>query len=316
MVFSQRSTAQLTRICEILKNKQALSFVKKTLKESYKEFYFDYVNQIDDMVEDSFYLLLLSQSDGLDLDKLIRMSDLIKRQIFHNHDSSFWFNDIYKQYKLYIRPQKDLSLIKRHIKGKKVLDFGSGGGYLALAMHKAGFNVYTADVLDYRIPDAVALPFVKMKNPLDVPFNNDSFDTVIVKTVLHHVDAKNLSMLVRKLVRVGKRIIVEEDTYDVPSYVSGLEKGLKEQPFLKEFLEMPKKTQLESLSLLDYFANAIVLGSFGVPEINFPFQFKTVEEWKQMFESAGAKLTNASLFGFSNGKMHKNCQAWMTFDRI
>ena len=59
----------------------------------------------------------------------------------------------------------------------------------------------------------------------------------------------------------------------------GLAERLKTQPLLGTFVAMPLDMQHQALVLIDFFSNAIAQ---GIPEMNMPFEFKTVTEWQQV----------------------------------
>ena len=80
-------------------------------------------------------------------------SELLERT-FRKWDPSFWFNQIYHQYKTQTKPETDFQQLQKLIPGKRVLDYGCGSGYLAARLAKGGYKVFTADVLDYRYEEA------------------------------------------------------------------------------------------------------------------------------------------------------------------
>lgn len=316
MLNSTKSKQRFVSILrDALLSEAPLNFFIKAIKLSYVEFYHEHATELNNMIDQSVSLLRDSQKDGESVEKLYQAVERAKSECFKKGDNLYWFNSAYAKYKVDIRPKKDLKLIGEFIKGKKILDLGSGGGYLAMELTKRGFDVTMTDVLDYRVPQALSIPFKKMESPSTIPFPTDYFDCIIVKTVLHHVDEENIPKLISEIARVARRVIVEEDTYCLEESMPQLADMQKEQPLLKEFCGMSCEDQKKSLALLDYFANAIALGSLGVPEINFTFQFKPVEEWKKLFGVQKLILKHTKLFGFSEGKMHKNCQVWMIYDR-
>ena len=301
---------------EALTDRHALDFFTQSIKESYLEFYSAYKIQIEEMIDKALELLLLSQKNGPSEAALHDAVELIKKRIMKKNNDLYWFNKIYADYKINIRPKRDLALIQKYISGKTVLDFGCGGGYLALSLSKLGLTVYLTDVLDYRIGEALSMPFSVMQNPYTIPYYSIDFDTSIVKTVLHHVDKDNIPLLISELSRVSNRVIIEEDTYDVHSNdIENYKEAYNSQPRLRQFLSLAPKEQYHALILIDYFANAVALGSLGVPEINFSFEFKPPCVWKSMFEANDFELKHSVLFGFEKEKMHKNCQVWMVFDK-
>jgi len=90
--------------------------------------------------------------------------------------------------------------------GSKILDLGCGSGIAAKYFQdffKA--KVFGVDVRDNRL---VKIPF-KIIDGKNLPFENDSFDVVLINYVLHHCE--DPESLLREAKRVAKRIIIFED---------------------------------------------------------------------------------------------------------
>ena len=69
--------------------------------------------------------------------------------------------------------------------------------------------------------------------------------------------------------------------------------------FLQEFVLMPLKDQLRTLMLYDFVDNAFVQ---GIPEMNFPFQFRTVPQWQSVLAANGFNVVETDLIGFKGRK--------------
>jgi len=301
------------RVHKALADPRALDFFVKTVCESYQEFYGAYRQESEAIIRAAVGLLLDSQSRGPSAARLAETLEVIQRDLTRKDDRTFWFNVVYQHYKITVRPQRDSGRIRGFIRGGAVLDLGCGGGYLALELAKLGHAVTMTDLLDYRVDAARALPFVQMPNPHTLPFAADSYDTIIAKTVLHHVDKEHLPLLLGELSRVAQRVIVLEDTYDVhEEEVENYDAACVSQPNLREYMTLTPNEQRHVLVLLDYFGNAVAR---GIPTMNFPFEFKPPRTWKAMFEAYGFQLGKCIVDGYEAGKMHKCCQVWMIFDR-
>lgn len=103
--------------------------------------------------------------------------------------------------------------ITQEVHGKTVLDVGCGFGSLVEHLRRAGFQPIGIDMLDFcvkagtkRYPQA-DLRYVASEK---LPFANHSFDTVVLKEVLHHIHGESDSQaFFRELLRVcSKRVIV------------------------------------------------------------------------------------------------------------
>jgi 2-polyprenyl-3-methyl-5-hydroxy-6-metoxy-1,4-benzoquinol methylase len=302
---------QHKQIYKCLQNDKVASFVKRQYITSYSRYFVGHEDECKRMLEHSFEALKKSQEGGLNSEKWNKAIYMISKDIFKIHDDSFWFSKMHYAYKTLIRPKKDYESVSSLLKGKIIHDFGCDGGFFSLELLRNGYNVVLSDVVDHRIPEVKHLAFHHMKNPTDVGFLSDTVDTTIVKTVLHHIDKKYLLKVLTKLKKTGSRIIVEEDIYGAPSFMKDASDKLISQKNFKEFASMSLEEQYQYCTLTDYFSNAVI---YGRPDITFPFNFKTVDEWKSIFKSAGFNLKDCVINGFNDWKLTQNCQAWFVLD--
>jgi hypothetical protein len=93
-------------------------------------------------------------------------------------------------------------------------------------------------------------------------------------------------IVIRRLRAVARHVLIKEDTYGLPDDMEGLAETLKTQPLLRNFVSMPLDAQQQALALIDFFANAIAQ---GLPEMNMPFEFKTVTEWRKCCGATDSK---------------------------
>lgn len=116
---------------------------------------------------------------------------------------------------------KKVKLIASFFADKKesILDFGCGDLSFAKALKKQRQNLIITgiDVVDFNIREK-SIKFVHY-NGQELPFKNNTFDTVIAFHVLHHTD--NAKKYFRELVRVAKRRIllvesVARTSFDFP----------------------------------------------------------------------------------------------------
>jgi ubiquinone/menaquinone biosynthesis C-methylase UbiE len=134
--------------------------------------------------------------------------------------------------------------------GSKILDLGCGSGICA----KYFQDFFKAKVIGIDIRDnrLVPIPF-QIFDGKNLPFENDSFDVVLINYVLHHCQSPE--ELLKEAKRVGKRIIVFED----------LPEG-----FLAEL-----RCKIHQI---------IFPGSKKI------FNFKKKEEWEKIFEKLDLKI--------------------------
>jgi len=134
--------------------------------------------------------------------------------------------------------------------GSKILDLGCGSGIAAREFQdffKA--KVIGIDIRDNRL---VPIPF-QIFDGKNLPFENDSFDIVLINYVLHHCE--DPETLLREAKRVAKRIIIFED--------------------LPEGFLAKLRCQIHQITF------------FGGKRT---FNFKKREEWKKIFEKLGLKI--------------------------
>ena len=298
--------AQYDFIYETLQHETAaLNFTLSLLEKSYKSHFPDHAGDVSALLENACKYLLEAGSGG----ELYQICEEVYRQFFKSEGIESWFSSGYSSYKSQRKPMQDFNNLADAIKGSTVLDFGCGRGHLAVLIARAGFDCYTTDVMDYRCADAGVLPFRQMASPVDVPYPDDMFDSAIVKTVLHHVDATDLTPLLNNLRRVARRLIIEEDTYAVPAASLGPAAGQVE---ITEFNKLDDRDQFRVLVLIDFFGNAVAQ---GLVDMNFGCQFKRISEWHSLFDSFGLRIAETELAGFRPGNIHKTCQVRFVVDR-
>jgi ubiquinone/menaquinone biosynthesis C-methylase UbiE len=139
-------------------------------------------------------------------------------------------------------------------KGSKILDLGCGRGTTAVTFK----NYFQAEIMGVDIRDQriVDLPF-QVFDGMNLPFPNNSFDTVMINYVLHH--AENPQELIKEARRVSRdKIIVYED--------------LKEKGLANVFLWLHKTTY-----------------KISAPFQKNPINFYNEGEWEGIFRQLGLK---------------------------
>lgn len=301
------------QIISALNSPEVAAFTRSVLIASYEHFFPEHKKEAAAMVTSAFEILKNSQKNGDNTGKLKEATLHINKTIFHKDDPEFWFNRDHKHYKINIRSQEDYRCIEQFIKGKRILDFGSNGGYFALELEKHGYEVMTTDVLDYRDPKAKHLPFRKMATATDIPYEENTADTAVVKTVLHHIDNNNLPKILKNLMKIAGRLIIKEDLYGVNRETQGISPLLALQPELRKFIELSRDDQYLFLVLIDFFGNTV---AHGLTEMNLSFDFKTLEEWIRLFAANNLTVKFVKFYGFEKTKLHNSLQVWIVCDRI
>ncbi|MGH2685695.1 MAG: class I SAM-dependent methyltransferase [Actinomycetota bacterium] len=151
-------------------------------------------------------------------------------------------------------------------RGWEVLDLGSGTGRMARWLRRrAGVRPTLADVVEFGNRVA-GLPYVRLEDPIALPFPDRGFDAVLLLFVLHHIeDWDDQERLLGEVARVtGRRAVVMEDT---------------------------------PLSRVDRMFNiawdwALNL-RHGVPK---PFTFRTAEGWTEVFRRVGFRVIHRETY--------------------
>lgn len=302
----------LRTVADALRSAIVVEFVSTSVKAGYREFFGGRSDEVCGMVDQAFDQLSRSQQGGIDPGRLVEVTSALLHDTFRKSDPSFWFNRIYHQYKTQAKPETDFQRLQTLLPGKRVLDYGCGSGYLAARLARGGYEVFTTDVLDYRYPEARHLPFVQMTSATDIAYPDDSVDVALVLAVLHHINPDDLPAVIERLRKIARYALIKEDTYGLPDHGEGLAESLRTQPLLRTFASMTLEAQRQVLVLIDFFANAIAQ---GIPEMNMPFEFKTVTEWKQVLPQNGFRVNRSLVAGFEPGLMHKSCHVWLVCER-
>jgi SAM-dependent methyltransferase len=296
------------RFSDLLSNPQVFNFSRRTITESYVACAPGHEEEMRVLLERAFALLVAARGDERRLQKSVA---LLIDEVFRKADPDFWFNRLYLHYKQEFKPRKRFRQLRPWLQGKRVLDLGCGSGRLSLQLAQGGFEPALTDVLDYRAPEARHLPFARMEQPLRIPYADGAFDSAVVMAVLHHVAPQNLALLLQELRRVTRRVIVEEDSFELPADLEGLGGRLAQDAQLRAFVALPPEDQLRYTMFLDYFANAITQ---GLPQMETPFDFKTVREWQRLFAEQGFTVRQTLLQGFQRGHFNRTCHVWFVLD--
>ena len=174
--------------------------------------------------------------------------------------------------------------IKPFLKGHDILDLGCGDGKVGDIISKEQpRQVILSDVYEHGNIANIKLPFTRIKKNKKIPSPENSFDTVLVLTILHHSD--DPLMVLREAERVtrsGGRIIILESVYGVKSY-GNLKK--EQQRFVNIFF--------------DHFYNRIIhYSNFKQNKVNIPFNFRTPEDWNILFKKEKLIVKRTVYLGF------------------
>jgi SAM-dependent methyltransferase len=122
---------------------------------------------------------------------------------------------------------QDLELIADWAEGTTALDVATGGGHVARRLGEAGFQVVTVDPAPGMGADTTA-------RAEDLPFADNSFDTVVSRIAPHHFD--DVQAAVGEMARVAKRTVIVEDSLYTDERVEEAEK-LRDPTHVRNYTE-------------------------------------------------------------------------------
>ncbi|CAG1020948.1 hypothetical protein DOJK_00670 [Patescibacteria group bacterium] len=234
-------------------------------------------------------------------------------KVFKKEDPTFWFNNFTHQYRSEVKIQMEYDKIKPYLVGNKIVDIGSGSGRLAAKFAENDYEVYTADIIDYRADIAKDLPFALIDDNSKIAYGDKIADNSLVILSFHHMDNKTFESTIAELKRISNRIIVKEDVFGIPMDNKQFKEIVDLDPLLQEFCKFSLQDQFMILMLSDYVSNVFI---HGRTDMSFAFEFKSIPEWRKIFNSDGLKLVDEYLVGFKRGKFSGSCHAYFVVDVI
>lgn len=228
------------------------------------------------------------------------------------------FNDAYENYKLVRKPAKRAAYLHPYFCGSSLVDIGCGRGDLLNFLANEGKTSFTSftgiDIEDFSDPieRKFEMKVIDLKNKNYQPL--EKYDTGLLMSVLHHIseDPKDIEGFLKNIRSLGiKRLIIEEDILLAPEDRNLPIKGIDQipalmetQPKLKRFGSLKLGSQKSFTSMADFLANALFV---GIPEIPFPFAFRSITDWMEMFKDF--ELEEVNLLGFQPGNFNQVCHA-------
>jgi ubiquinone/menaquinone biosynthesis C-methylase UbiE len=150
--------------------------------------------------------------------------------------------------------------------GTDVLDLGSGTGRISRWLaRRVEIRPTLADVVEFE-NRVGGFPYVRLQDPRRLPFDDRSFDAILLLFVLHHVAAwEDQERLVTEAARVARgRLVIMEDT--------------------------PTSVVDRAFNVAwDWILNL----RHGVPK---PFTFRTAAGWERVFGRAGLRVVHRETY--------------------
>lgn len=127
------------------------------------------------------------------------------------YDKAYFSSNAHDYRKHFFHPvlQWRFKTIMDRISPTSVLDVGCGGGMMIEMLRKNGIPAYGIDLSPHAIrsmPPHIA-KYARTGSILTIPYEAESFDTVISVDVLEHVPQKNAGKAIAECLRVAKRAV-------------------------------------------------------------------------------------------------------------
>lgn len=149
--------------------------------------------------------------------------------------------------------QKHICEIEKHVTGKVVLDMGAGYGTTTTYLKNKGYNVIAIDLDTESIEIAKKLnPSIDYKkiNAEELPFEDNSFDTLILRDALHHfVGEADFDKVKKEMYRVlrndGKIIFFDPNVNFLIKTLRKISKHEDEECAYEEAINIMNELNLE-----------------------------------------------------------------------
>lgn len=193
--------------------------------------------------------------------------------------------------------------LSAYITGTILADIGGEDSKLVDELIRLNANIEKAFVTDINPTKQASqnskVQFIHQTSPETTSIPLDSVDTVIMSTLLHHIDPpvriKLLAHVVDILKRDG-RIILIEDSFSQAPQPSDFR-----TPLDKRFLVMNDDIKYKILGFFDWWGNRLLKQSRTIP---IPATFRSMEQWEFLFGELGCRLVDKFYLGISEVHAH------------
>lgn len=191
--------------------------------------------------------------------------------------------------------------LSEHVRPGVLVDIGAGDIQLVdnLVSNSAGItDAYATDIFPSNlVSKRHNVHFVVQESETATPFEDNAADTIIISTMLHHMQPNARQKLLRHVFSVlkpGGVFLLVEDSFpeDAPLANSELEHA---------FLSLTKNQRMQCLYFLDWWGNRLMKNR---PEIPLPCTFKTIDEWHAYLQGFGFEDMQAEFYGFPELPTH------------
>lgn len=175
------------------------------------------------------------------------------------------------------------SQISPYVTGNDICDLGCGDGKVGELLAADGKSVTLADVYQHPHITNTGLPFICFAQGDAVPLPNDSVDTTLLLTVLHHADDP-VALLKEgiRITRPGGDVILIESVFGISSDRAAAVGA-------NNFGTLSAEEQRLANIFFDHLYNRIIHYSADpANKVNVPFNFNTPERWGTLLGRCGA----------------------------
>jgi hypothetical protein len=107
-------------------------------------------------------------------------------------------------------------------------------------------------------------------------------------------------------------MLPEQELLEDPYLLTQAEDKKRSQPLFAEFLDLDMEEQKDVMILIDLIANILTT---GVPDMAFPFGFRSVGHWNELFTSCGFKTKDVLVTGFQEGLFNRSSHVYFILER-
>ena len=190
----------------------------------------------------------------------------------------------------------------------KVIDIGCGTGTLIKELLARGdTEVVGVDIDAYPEWAALRKQGIRVEEVSEERFPSfmkaESPDAVVMTWVLHHMDypeQEEYLKVIFETLKSGSRVVTLEDSYstELPP-----ETG---KALYDDFMALDAADRKRIMSAFDWIANRVLERRDKIP---MPFGFRTLEEWRKLFEQTGFEIVKARFLGFPADRDVNNGQS-------
>lgn len=191
-------------------------------------------------------------------------------------------------------------IIQPYVIGQ-VLDVGAGGPDL---LERLAADTRTCTDIMKSDREVAGISHVIQEFPFALPFEDESFDTVLMTGMAHHLNESDRGRLLRDISRClrhdGRIVMIEETFSESAGCGNSREKNMK--VLGTTFDRLARADRFAFLCFTDWWGNRVMKASDSIP---LPMTFLDLEQWKSELTLAGLSVIRAEQLGLMSGGGHQ-----------